>query len=282
MLSTTGSPVRLALSSALAAVVVLLIAAPVHAAPTRVSWPVAVTVRAAAHTENHMSVTYRPFGDSFANYIHDSVGVTTTVTDPPSCYPNGSREVFCPDGASGPESYGVGGRGPGENINFYLRDGDDVWRAGSDGNVGDFYVSGGSGDDFLFSHNDPSCAETSETDPAECIFSEDFLVGGRGKDDILGGEGPDHLVGGPGADNLEGDDPRVRHDRDDEDSLEGGSGNDRIKGGPGRDKFFGGGGKDRISARDGERDRVDCGRAKDRAKVDRRDKVRHCETVSRS
>lgn len=78
-----------------------------------------------------------------------------------------------------------------------------------------------------------------------------------------------------------GDNPRKRHDRDDEDGLEGGSGNDRLKGGPDKDTFYGGAGNDRISARDGTREKVDCGKGRDRAKVDRRDRVKHCEKVLR-
>lgn len=147
--------------------------------------------------------------------------------------------------------------------------------------MGEFWVSGGSGNDFLFGHDDPSCVEASETDPAECLFAEDTIYGGRGKDDILGGEGPDSLYGGPGADTLTGDDPRKPHDRDDEDTLDGGSGNDRLKGSPGKDRFYGGRGNDRIYGRDRRRERVDCGGGKDRAKGDRQDRVRHWEKVLR-
>jgi Ca2+-binding RTX toxin-like protein len=279
---------KTAIACAAIAVAAVLLPETALGGVTTVSWAgVPITVRAAANTENHIDVSYRLFGNFptnyfFANYIYDSAGATTRVTEPPTCYPDGPREVHCPDGASGPESYGVGGRGPGEDINFYLGDRNDTWIARSPGNVGGFSADGGSGNDMLFGHNDPSCVEASETDPAECIFAEDFLFGGRGTDDILGGEGPDHLVGGPGADILEGDDPKVPHDRDDSDSLEGGSGNDRLDGGPGRDRFYGGPGNDRIFARDGERDRVDCGKGrKDRATVDRQDTVRRCETVLR-
>jgi hypothetical protein len=273
---------KTAIASAAIAVVAVLLPATALGGATRVAWPVAITVRAAANTENHVSVSYRPLGDSFANYIHDSVGVTTRVTEPPTCYPNGPREVLCPDGASGPESYGVGGMGPGESIYFYLGNRDDVWRAGLPGDVGDFWVYGGSGNDFLFGHNDPECTVASETDPAKCTFDGDYISGGRGKDEILGGEGPDHLDGGRGADTLTGDDPRKSHDRDDSDIVDGGPGDDRLKGGPARDRLYGGRGNDRISARDGQRDRVDCGKGrKDRAKVDRRDTVKRCETVLR-
>jgi RTX calcium-binding nonapeptide repeat (4 copies) len=272
---------KTAIAAAAIAVAAVLLPETALGGVTTVTWPVAITVRAAANTENHVSVSYRPLGDSFANYIYDSVGVTTRVTEPPTCYPNGPREVLCPDGASGPESYGVGGRGPGESINFYLGDRDDVWRAGLAGDVGDFWVDGGSGDDFLFGHNDPECHVATETEPAACTFDGDYLLGRSGRDDILGGEGPDHLDGGPGADDLTGDDPRVPHDRDDSDILDGGRGNDRLEGGPGRDRLYGGPDNDRISARDGERDLVDCGKGRDRAKVDSRDTVRRCETVLR-
>ena len=34
----------------------------------------------------------------------------------------------------------------------------------------------------------------------------------------------------------------------------------------------------RISARDGRRDRVDCGSGRDSARIDKKDRVRACET----
>jgi Ca2+-binding RTX toxin-like protein len=268
---------KIAIASAAIVVVALLLPATALGGVTKVTWPVAIRVAAAADTENHISVTYRAWGsDGFANYIHDSAGVFTKVVDAPTCYPNGPREVLCPDGTAT-----SGNRGGGNEFVVYLRDGDDVFRAGSHGNVGEFSVYGGSGNDFLFGHNDPSCTTGFETEPGECVFPEDLLYGGRGKDDLLGGEGPDSLFGGPGADKLTGDDPRKPHDREDQDSLVGGSGNDRLNGGPGKDRYYGGSGNDRINARDGIREKVDCGTGRDRAKVDRRDRVRHCEKVLR-
>lgn len=83
----------------------------------------------------------------------------------------------------------------------------------------------------------------------------DRLVGGRGRDCLLGGAGPDRLLGGPG--------------------------DDRLVGGPGHDLISGGPGDDRIFARDGVRDRVECGPGDDLAVIDRFDRIRGCERVKR-
>lgn len=103
----------------------------------------------------------------------------------------------------------------------------------------------------------------------------DQIDGLGGKDRLKGAGGDDCLDGGKGNDRLGGG--------RDADKLVGGAGNDRLRGGRGTDKLVGGGGNDRLSARDGVRDRVVCGRGKrDRAKVDRKDKVRkNCERVKR-
>lgn len=61
--------------------------------------------------------------------------------------------------------------------------------------------------------------------------------------------------------------------------LGGRRGPDRITGGGGRDRLLGGRGRDFLLAADGERDLVDCGPGRDRAVVDRRDRVRGCERV---
>lgn len=92
------------------------------------------------------------------------------------------------------------------------------------------------------------------------------LKGTKFGDQIDGLGGKDRLKGARGAD-----------------CLSGGNGNDRLGGGRGADELAGGKGNDRIAARDGVRDRVNCGRGKhDRAKVDRKDRVREsCERVKR-
>ncbi len=92
-------------------------------------------------------------------------------------------------------------------------------------------------------------------------------VPGSGSGDRLSGlGGRDRLRGLAGAD-----------------CLFGGDGNDRLDGGPGRDRIIGGRGQDRIRAADGERDRIFCGGGRrDRAVVDRRDRVVDCERVRRA
>jgi hypothetical protein len=84
-----------------------------------------------------------------------------------------------------------------------------------------------------------------------------------GKSELLvGTRARDRMVGGPGSQRI-----RAR------------SGNDRIKAGPGRDCLLGGSGRDRLHAADGRRDVVRCGRGRDVAIVDRKDRVRRCERV---
>jgi uncharacterized protein len=93
----------------------------------------------------------------------------------------------------------------------------------------------------------------------------DRINGRGGNDCISGGRGRDRLNGGKGADRVGGN-----------------GGRDRISGGPGRDLLLGGKGSDVIRARGGGRDRVRCGAGRhDVAIVDRRDRVRGCETVRR-
>jgi dienelactone hydrolase len=97
------------------------------------------------------------------------------------------------------------------------------------------------------------------------------LTGKRGKDRLVGSAEGDRLRGRGGRDKLKG--------RGGRDCLAGGKGGDRLDGGAGGDRLSGGSGRDRIDARDGGRDTVRCGRGRDRAKVDRRDRVRGCERV---
>lgn len=112
------------------------------------------------------------------------------------------------------------------------------------------------------------------------LAGNDCLYGEAGNDRLRGGSGADRLFGGPGADRLEGESGSDR--------MSGAAGNDRLTDHSGRDSFFGGSGNDTIDARDvslaGRRipDTVSCGPGRDRAFVDRRDRVlRDCERVSR-
>lgn len=101
-----------------------------------------------------------------------------------------------------------------------------------------------------------------------------LFVGTRRADRLVGTNGPDELRGLAGNDRLSG--------LGGDDRLSGGEGNDRLTGGRGTDTLLGGPGNDVLSARDGKRDTVDCGKGRrDRAVVDRRDRVRGCERVSR-
>lgn len=64
-------------------------------------------------------------------------------------------------------------------------------------------------------------------------------------------------------------------------TISGLGGNDRIDGKGGKDVLLGGAGNDTIVATDGAVDTVDCGPGTDRATVDRADKVKRCERVTR-
>jgi parallel beta-helix repeat protein len=87
------------------------------------------------------------------------------------------------------------------------------------------------------------------------------LGGGGARQSKIGSPGRDRLIGGPGGDRLAGR-----------------AGGDKLVGGDGgRDCLLGGRGPDRIRAVNGHRDVVHCGPGKDRATVERIDRVRGCE-----
>lgn len=91
---------------------------------------------------------------------------------------------------------------------------------------------------------------------------------------------PGPPTGTPRADVLVGSsEDDVIFGRGGADRIFGKGGNDRLSGGPGRDRIYGGPGRDLILARGGGADLVDCGPGKDVARVDARDRVRHCEMV---
>jgi Ca2+-binding RTX toxin-like protein len=102
---------------------------------------------------------------------------------------------------------------------------------------------------------------------------DDSLSGGSGGDRVVGAAGNDRLAGDGGDDSISGGAGRDR--------LFGGRGADRLLGGPGPNRYSGGPGNDVIDARNGVRERVSCGSGRDRARVDRRDRVRGCERASR-
>ncbi len=119
---------------------------------------------------------------------------------------------------------------------------------------------------------------------SERLFGErgrDRLVGNRGADRLFGGAGRDRLIGAQGNGGLQG--------RGGADRLSGGPGPDRVNGGAGNDRISvggatnrasGGAGNDRISARNGKRDKINCGRGRDTVRADQKDRVSgNCETV---
>jgi RTX calcium-binding nonapeptide repeat (4 copies) len=140
------------------------------------------------------------------------------------------------------------------------------------------------------SHGDPPvvlpCATTSRgsgrADALRGTSGSERLVGlggkdklyGLGGDDCLrGGAGDDLLDGGAGNDTLTGSDGR--------DHLVGGTGGDTISGGARRDTVSAGAGNDTINAADDVAEAIDCGPGMDTVRADRRDRLKHCEKVTR-
>ena len=102
----------------------------------------------------------------------------------------------------------------------------------------------------------------------------DSAFGDAGNDRISGSSGRDRIEGGAGSDRIAGGSSGDR--------IAGGRGNDRLDGNSGSDRISGSSGSDRISARDGKRDRINCGSGRDRVVADRIDRVaRNCERVKR-
>jgi hypothetical protein len=105
----------------------------------------------------------------------------------------------------------------------------------------------------------------------------DDEIRGLGANDYLsGGDGNDVLYGGPGEDRIDGGKG--------EDVIYGGDGNDvgkwpghgtvpSIDGGPGEDVIYGGDGNDGLAAKDGQRDKLYCGKGKDGYFADKNDYV---------
>lgn len=112
---------------------------------------------------------------------------------------------------------------------------------------------------------------------------KDRLSGGDGNDSMSGEAGNDTVSGGEGKDTASGGDGNdVVSGGNGDDRLGGGNGNDKINGGQGLNTYSGGAGNDNIVAANGRRETVDCGKgSKDKARVDRTDVVRGCESVQR-
>jgi hypothetical protein len=123
----------------------------------------------------------------------------------------------------------------------------------------------GDGDDLLKGLGADDCLEGGAGD--------DVLDGGDGNDRLSGASGKDRLIGGKGDDKLTGGKGNDR--------LNGGAGNDALSPGAGTDKVDAGSGNDTINAVDGVRETIECGAGKDTVRADKRDRLKHCEKVTR-
>ena len=143
------------------------------------------------------------------------------------------------------------------------------------GNRGNDRLRGGSaGDRLIGGFGDDRLHGQSGSDRVNGERGRDRINGGSSNDVISAGSSGDRVAGDQGGDRINGNSGN--------DSLKGNSGRDRITGSTGADRISGGSGNDRINARDGRRDRVNCGLGRDRVVADSVDRVsRNCERVSR-
>jgi hypothetical protein len=101
---------------------------------------------------------------------------------------------------------------------------------------------------------------------ASTTLAQCALLGTDGRDELIGTYRDETVCGLRGPDRLEGR-----------------GGRDVVVGGLGQDRLYGGSGSDRIVARDGQRDRIDCGSGFDTVVADPVDRVaKNCENVSRN
>lgn len=114
---------------------------------------------------------------------------------------------------------------------------------------------------------------TAKPDTLTGTAAGEIVFGYGGGDRIRGASGHDCLLGGRGNDVLLGE---AGNDR-----LTGGSGNDVLTGGPGTNGYDAGRGNDVVNAANRRKETVRCGPGKDRARVDRNDRVSGCERVTR-
>jgi Ca2+-binding RTX toxin-like protein len=150
------------------------------------------------------------------------------------------------------------------------------------GLLGNDTVNGSAGNDILFgglcnvkAKLVAAQAGVDGNDKLNGNDGNDQLYGAAGKDTLRGGRGNDKLYGGTGNDTLSGDAGK--------DLLDGGAGNDKMNGGADVNTYKGGAGDDTVSARNRKKDTIDCGAGKkDKATVDRIDKVKGCEKVARA
>jgi Ca2+-binding RTX toxin-like protein len=207
------------------------------------------------------------------------------------------------DGDSGDDSLS----GAGGTDTLHGGDGNDDLGGGA----GSDTVDGGPGDDIV----NGAESDLTGADGADDLgggAGADTLLGADGNDKLDGGPGPDVIDGGDGTDTvdyegrsrkvtvtlddvandgepLEGDNVRRNVENvlggtvgddlsgdGDTNTLDGGPGEDLVIGNGGGDNLQGGNAPDVILARDGKRDRVNCGDDGDLAITDPQDVVRDC------
>jgi hypothetical protein len=122
----------------------------------------------------------------------------------------------------------------------------------------------------VYSNGQPPPQPPTVADQTRCA-ALNAITGSAENDELIGGPFGDSLAGLAGNDLLLG--------AEGDDCLRGHRGNDRLVGGAGRDVVKGGKGDDVLKTRDKRRDKVRCGKGRDRARVDRRDRVKGCEKV---
>jgi len=188
-----------------------------------------------------------------------------------------------------------GGKG---NDRLSVRPGDSAtFLEGDRGNGSDTIVGGDSGEDTVSyegrrrgvsvsldgRRNDGAPGENDQITGVESIYGgrgRDRLTGESGVNDLRGFGGSDRISGRGGSDTLSGFDeaePGRGRTRDritggtGDDTIYGSAGSDRVKPGPGQDDLTLYRGNERVNLRDRSIDTVECGRGRDRVKLDRQD-----------
>ena len=111
---------------------------------------------------------------------------------------------------------------------------------------------------------------TDKPDQLDGLEGDDEIRGLGAKDSLIGGLGSDVIYGGPGNDVLI---EPVRRSDAAGDVFYGGGGDDRLHAGKGEDVMYGGDGNDLLIGGDGQRDKLYCGKGKDRYDADKIDYV---------
>jgi len=170
-------------------------------------------------------------------------------------------------------------------------------------------VDGGGGGDTLIGNPGPNTLRGGAgNDVIDGGAGDDALEGNAGGDELIGGAGTDGVGypeavaqritldglrddGAPGElDNVRADVENVAAGPGDDEvvgtgagnRLDGGAGDDRLDGAGGADELLGGTGADTLLARDGIRERVDCGADADGGEGDTIDELAGCEAVALS